>query len=177
MNPLELPLFVPVMLVVTVLAIVGAGPVVRATGARRAVAVALVLAAGVVVAATLTPQSSALVDGEAGSGACNMGRLWPAAPWTYLVFGEVLGNVLLFMPLGVALALVPASAARNWLLLAAIASPFLVEAAQLLLPAFDRACESADVIDNLLGLGIGLLLGWAADRSLGRRLSTPPSHT
>jgi hypothetical protein len=74
-----------------------------------------------------------------------------------------------------ALALVPASSARTRLLVAAIASPFVIEAAQLLLPALDRACESGDVIDNLLGLGMGLLAGWTADRALGHRLSAAAS--
>lgn len=173
MNPLELPLFVPVVIVVTVLALVGAGRVARATGARLTVAAALVVAAGVVVAATLTPQASALVYGETGTGACNLARLTPAAPWAYLVFGEALGNVLLFMPLGVTLALMPTSTVRHWLLLGAIASPFLVELAQLVTPMFDRACESADIIDNLLGLAVGFALGWTANRLLGGRLSRP----
>ncbi len=57
-------------------------------------------------------------------------------------------------------------------MIAAIALPFAIETIQLLLPVLDRACESADVVDNLtglvIGLGGGVVAGWLG-RSLGRR--------
>ena len=45
---------------------------------------------------------------------------------------------------------------------AAIALPFAIEATQLLVPLLGRGCESADVVDNLIGLAIGLAIGLVA---------------
>jgi glycopeptide antibiotics resistance protein len=78
----------------------------------------------------------------------------------------------MFIPLGVTIALVPRSRRKVVVLIAAIALPFAIETAQLLLPVLDRACESADVVDNLtglvVGLGGGVVAGWFA-RSRARR--------
>jgi hypothetical protein len=158
MNPLDLPWFVPVVLVVTAGAIAGAHRFAGPTGAARARFVLVIVAIGVVAAATLTPQASAF-RGELGSGTCDLTRLRPAGLDAYLRLGETLGNVLLFLPLGVVLALLPPSRTRTWLLGLAVSLPFLIEGLQLALPALDRACQGADVVDNLLGLGLGLALG------------------
>ena len=68
-------------------------------------------------------------------------------------------NVALFIPLGIAIGLVHVS--RPWaaLTFAAIALPFAIEAIQLVAPILDRGCQSADVVDNLTGLALGLLIG------------------
>jgi hypothetical protein len=158
MNPFELPLFVPALLVAIACAVAGADRVARATGASRLVGMLVIIAFGVVVAATLTPQASAF-QGGVGSGTCDMTRLQPADLPEYLRVGETLGNVLLFVPLGFMLALLPPSRVRTGLLALAIVLPFVVEGLQLSLPAVDRACQGADLVDNLLGLGIGLALG------------------
>jgi glycopeptide antibiotics resistance protein len=80
--------------------------------------------------------------------------------------GDALGNILMFIPLGVTISLVPGSRRKAAIVVAAIALPFAIETIQLLLPALDRACESADVVDNLTGLVIGLgggsVAGWLA---------------
>lgn len=170
MSFLGLPLFIPSTLVVAVVAAVASGSVARVIGARRAVGALLILSVGVVLAATLTPQGNALATGGLGFGSCNLERLRPAGPWTYLALGEALGNVLLFVPLGVSVALLPASRSKTWLLAGAIALPFVVEGIQLLVVVLNRACESADVIDNLLGLTLGLSIGWAVNRAGGGRL-------
>jgi hypothetical protein len=54
------------------------------------------------------------------------------------------------------------------LLAAAISLPFVIEAIQRQALVLNRSCQSADVVDNLAGLAIGLvigaLLGYAGSR-------------
>ncbi len=69
--------------------------------------------------------------------------------------GDVTGNILLFVPLGICVALLPASRARTILAVAAVAFPFAIEGTQMLVLALNRSCESADVVDNLSGLVLG----------------------
>jgi VanZ like family len=174
MNPLELPLFIPAVVAVTALALAGAGPLAHATGAGGVRCALVLIAFGVVAAATLTPQAPAF-EGVHGSGTCDVTRLRPADLDAYLEGGEALGNVLLFLPLGIALGLLPPSRTWTWLVALAIALPFVVEGLQMALPALDRACQAADVVDNLLGLGIGLALGAPAEWGVrrGRQRSHP----
>jgi hypothetical protein len=70
----------------------------------------------------------------------------------------------MFVPLRAAIGLVPRSRRKAAIVIAAIALPFGIETIQLLVPALDRACESADVVDNLTGLAIGLGGGVVAGR-------------
>ena len=70
----------------------------------------------------------------------------------------------MFIPLGAAIGLVPGSRRKAVLVTGAIALPFAIEATQLLVPWLDRACESADVVDNLMGLALGLVAGVIAGR-------------
>jgi VanZ family protein len=70
----------------------------------------------------------------------------------------------------VAIGLFPRSRRTAAVVIAAIALPFAIETIQLLLPVLDRACESADVVDNLTGLVLGLGGGVVAAR-LGRSLA------
>jgi glycopeptide antibiotics resistance protein len=79
----------------------------------------------------------------------------------------------MFIPLGATIGLVPRSRRMAVVLIAAIALPFAIETAQLLLPVLDRACESADVVDNLTGLFIGLSGGVVAGR-IGKSLPGRP---
>jgi len=52
----------------------------------------------------------------------------------------------------------------------AIALSFAIETTQLLVLWLDRACQSADVVDNLTGLAIGLAGGIVARRLAAGRL-------
>ena len=70
----------------------------------------------------------------------------------------------MFIPLGATIGLLPGSRRKAAIVIAAIALPFAIETTQLLAPALDRACESADVVDNLSGLAIGLVGGVVAGR-------------
>jgi hypothetical protein len=56
--------------------------------------------------------------------------------------------------------------------IAAVASPFVVEATQLLVTVLGRGCQTADIVDNLLGVAIGMAIGTGARLVLSRE-----SHT
>ena len=71
---------------------------------------------------------------------------------------EATANVVLFVPLGVAVALLPARLRMRAVIAAAFA-PVAIELIQAALPQMDRRCQAADVADNLLGLALGLALG------------------
>jgi hypothetical protein len=61
----------------------------------------------------------------------------------------------------VAIGLWPRSRIKVALIVGAVALPIVIETIQLVATALDRACQSADASDNLTGLAIGLVLGFA----------------
>ena len=138
----------------------------------RPVAWLMVLSLGVILAATMTPQWEALAFGARGPSSCDFSRAGLAPLRELLRFNDTSGNVLMFVPLGVTIGLLPRSRRTAAVVIAAIALPFAIETIQLLLPVLDRACESADVVDNLtglvVGLGGGVAAGWLV-RSMARR--------
>lgn len=154
-----LPWFLPGAAVSFILSLIASGVVGRALGMPRSLAWALVLSLGIILSATLTPLSEALAYGATGTASCDLSRVWLAPLGDYLGGREAGGNVLLFVPLGATIALIPRSRRRTAVFLGAILLPFAIETAQLLMPVLDRGCESADVVDNLAGLVLGLALG------------------
>jgi glycopeptide antibiotics resistance protein len=168
-----LPWLLPGTAIALIVSIVASGAVGRTLRVARPVAWLLILSMGVVLAATMTPQWEALAFGAQGSSSCDFSRIGPAPLSELLRFGDTSLNVLMFMPLGATIGLLPRSRRTAAVVIVAIALPFAIETAQLLLPVLDRACESADVVDNLTGLVLGLGGGVVArrlSRSLGRRL-------
>jgi glycopeptide antibiotics resistance protein len=166
-NPgesLDLPWLLPGVVISVVVSIAVSGAVGRALGVRRAVAWVMVLSLGIILAATLTPQLEALAFGARGSSSCDLSRLGLAPLDELLEPSEASLNVLMFIPLGATIGLLPHSRRKAAIVIAAIALPFAIETTQLLAPALDRACESADVVDNLTGLAIGLIGGVVAGR-------------
>jgi len=99
-----------------------------------------VLAVGAILLATLHPDETA--RGTA--------RLVPQWRFDFLL-GDALRNVILFLPLGVALAARPTAAGRA--LAAAAALSAAVELAQMVIPG--RAGSPVDVGTNALGAGLG----------------------
>jgi hypothetical protein len=80
--------------------------------------------------------------------------------------GQRLLNVVVFMPSGVLLVLVAARWRSAWLTvplgLAALAAySTLIELTQLVAARIDRACDVTDLIDNVTGAAIGVLIGIA----------------
>jgi glycopeptide antibiotics resistance protein len=124
----------------------------------------MILSLGIILAATMTPPSEALAFGAVGTGSCDFSRIGLAPLGELLEFNEMSLNVLLFAPLGASIAFIPRLRLKVVVLIAAIALPFAIEITQMLLLVLDRACESADVVDNLTGLAIGLVGGVVAGR-------------
>ena len=111
-----------------------------------------------IVAATLTPLHGDLNFAAVG-GTCDFSRMGLAPIRDLLRMGDTSLNVFLFMPLGIAIGLIGRSRPKAVVLAGAIALPFVIETTQLLVPALDRGCQSADVFDNLTGLAVGLIVG------------------
>lgn len=82
-----------------------------------------------------------------------IGRTFPAVTFEQM---EVVGNVLLFVPLGLAIALLLGSQ-RYLVLPIALITSFAIEAAQAVFLA-SRVPSTADVIANTVGACCGLLL-------------------
>lgn len=149
--------FVPGVLVTVVLTVglgrgvgvlLAAGPVLGS---------GLMLAIGVVLSATVTPGQDALSNGSAAPGSCDLTR-FGLPTWNQLtVASDVALNVLLFVPLGLAVGLLPASPARRPAVLLAYALPVAIEAVQFALPPLGRACQGGDIVDNVTGLTVGIL--------------------
>jgi hypothetical protein len=167
------PWFLPGAAASLAISLAVCGPIGRVLGAR-ARHLALLFGPGLVIAATLTPQREAVDLGATGTGTCDFGRITLASPAFYGGANDAGENVLMFVPIGVAVALMPRSRRTAALAAGALLLPFMIEAVQLQALALDRACESADVVDNLAGLAIGLAIGvalsgatWVTARSRG----------
>ena len=170
------PGFLPGLAVSIGVAVLASRPVARALGSGRVLAAALVISLGVVLAATLTPSPFGpqrhVARENLAQGyhpACDLSRIGPAPIAEYLTPDDTSLNVLLLVPLGATIGLLPSSRRKIAVLLLAAAVPFVVEATQLVVVPLDRACQSADVFDNLFGLALGLTAGGSAGWVLGRR--------
>lgn len=154
----------------------------RWIGSPRVVAWALITSTSVILAFTLTPLDAAY-RGESQLGPyCDFSRIGPAGIADVSRPSDALLNILLFIPLGFASALVPRSSRKASILAGAFVLPFVVEATQSAASPLGRGCESADVADNLTGLVVGLALGtlapWCANRvrSAAKNSSQEPPH-
>jgi len=129
------------------------------------------MSAGVILAGTMSPLDAGRGLDPSHPGSCDLSRIGLAPIEELLGPGDVLGNIVMFIPLGFAIALVPRSRRKAAVLAAAVALPFAIEATQLVVVSLGRACESADIVDNLTGLVIGLAAGAVVARfapTLGR---------
>lgn len=147
--------------------IAAGGHVSRLLGVRSVLGSAIILSLGIVLSATLTPQREAIEFGAVSAGTCDLTRIGLAPLARLRTLNDVSVNILLFVPLGTAIGLAPGSRRKVAVVIAAVALPFAIELTQLLAPVLDRACQSADVVDNLSGLVFGLAAGTVAGR-LGR---------
>lgn len=156
---LVLPLFLPGVAVAALLGLDVRHRLAARLGCSPVHAWILVVSLGIILAATLTPLRAALEQGATGPKACNMSRLWLAPLASYLRLGDIAGNVLMFIPLGLAVRLLPRSGARTRLLVGVFLLPVVIEVSQLAAGFLARACQAGDVVDNLAGAVIGILLG------------------
>jgi hypothetical protein len=157
----------PLLVVVLAAAVVLRDPLARRLRTDSRTAALLILGFGVVLAATLAPSRIPLLPATP-AGTCDLSRVGLAGWRSYVVFGTVMLNVLMFIPLGVVVGYVAPIRRRLGLVACAVGLPFAIEALQLAATPLGRACESADVSDNLAGLAIGLAIGVAAYWTLGR---------
>jgi glycopeptide antibiotics resistance protein len=163
-DPLGLPWLLPGVAISVVVSLVVSGAVGRTLRVPRSVAWVMVLSLGIIVSTTLTPQWEALAFGAQGASTCDLSRFGLAPLDELLTINATSLNILLFIPLGASIAFIPRSWPMVVVVAAAVALPFAIETTQLLLPVLDRGCQSADVVDNLTGLLIGLASGVAARR-------------
>ena len=134
---------------------------------RRSVAALVLLGFGLVISATLVPTGAAL-DGIPSDGVCDTSRLGIASIEELTSVNTSSLNVLLFVPLGFALGLLPRTRPAAIVAVAAASLTFVVEAIQLLLPVLGRGCQTADLVDNLMGLAIGVVIGLLARPLIAR---------
>jgi hypothetical protein len=163
---LAIPWLLPGLVVSLVVAFILDGPIERYFRTGPVLSWALVVSLGIIISATHTPAGDAIDSGASGLRVCDFSRVELAPIREILLFGDTGLNVLLFIPLGVTIGLMPRSRHKAVVIGAAVALPFAIEATQALVRSLDRACQSADVFDNLTGLAIGLVggmvVGWLA---------------
>ena len=116
---------------------------------------------GFVIAATLTPDAEA-VAGVVANGICDVSRVGLAPVESLTRVSSASLNVLLFIPLGLAVGLLPRTRSAAMVTVVAFSLTFVVETIQLLMTVLGRGCQTADLFDNLLGLAIGIALGTLA---------------
>ena len=160
MTPL--PWLLPGIVVSVIVGILFAIPLGRRLGARPVVAWGLVFSVGLIVSATLTPTYRPGDLGIEHPTSCSFARLGLAPLLDMRYEGDAALNILLFIPLGLAIAFLPRSRFKAIAIVAAIAFPFAIEYIQLIAAPLGRGCESDDVIDNLTGLVVGLVVGGVA---------------
>ncbi len=173
---LAIPWLLPGLVISLAVAFVLDGPIERYFRTGPVLSWALVVSLGIIVSATLTPSRDAIDSGASGLRVCDFSRVELAPIREILLFGDTGLNVLLFIPLGGddrPHAAIQAQGDRDP---AAVALPFAIEATQALVRSLDRGCESADVVDNLTGLAIGLVGGLVVRMGRGSG-GTPGSLT
>lgn len=155
------PLSAVALAVTVVLALILSRPVADRLGTRRAIGASLLFGFGLVLSATLVPTGLTLHE-SVGDASCDTTRIG-LAPIDELVRVSFTSlNVLLFIPLGAALGMLPRSRPKVVVTLVAIALPFVVEATQLSITVLGRGCQTADIFDNLTGLVLGIVIGTIA---------------
>jgi VanZ like family len=164
----NIPWLVPVTLVAIAVAFLVGERLARWLGTTRRVATTLVACWGLIVAATLTPTRSLLEFGIQGSGTCDFSRVRLPTLREWLTLADPSLNVVLFIPLGVAISCLPWSRRTAVVAVAALLSPIAIELVQLLVTGLGRGCQSSDVVDNLVGLAVGLVIGTVVGWLRGR---------
>ena len=166
------PWAVPAGLAAVVVAAALARPVARRTGQPPVVAWLVLASVGVIVGLTLTPSPDYPFPQS-----CDLDLIGPTFRDLFTLNDRSL-NVALFIPLGIAVVAIRTRSRLAWLLLAAAVAP-LIELTQLFAAPLRRTCQAIDVIDNELGLVIGIVvaaIAWWAWRRVARR-GPPGSET
>jgi len=136
-----------------------AAPLARLLSTTKPAAWVLLFSIGVIAAATLTPVRGPIGIDLSQVRPCDLERTWIASSADLGLITDVSLNITLFIPLGLAIALLPRSLRTLAVIAVAIALPFAIEGLQYLLPLLARGCQSGDVVDSLTGLVLGLASG------------------
>lgn len=79
--------------------------------------------------------------------------------WEQLfVISDVSLNVALFIPLGILIMFVKKY--KRFLIVGCFATPVLIELIQKFIEPLNRACQLSDVLANLIGLSLGVIIGY-----------------
>jgi hypothetical protein len=144
--------------------VLGSGALGRWLNVRRSIAWVLLFSVGVILSSTLSPLESGGAAPPDQARTCDLSRTWPAS-FSDVARGEdVAINILMFIPLGFAVGNAPLSRRKVLVLLAGMTLPIAIEALQLGVTTLDRACQGADVADNLTGLALGAACGFLLTR-------------
>jgi hypothetical protein len=151
------PLLVPGVAIALIVGVALAPWASARTGLSPLLAGMLVFAFGAIVAITLTPGSGEFF----GRSWCGGLRPPPRLGQLVSISSEHGLNVLLFVPLGILIGLIPR--ARPFAIAAVIAGsmPIVIEWIQYSVPRLDRICQTWDALENLMGLILGLVVGVA----------------
>lgn len=169
-----LPLLPFVLVGGLVLAVAVARPLGRWLASPWWVAFVLVAGLAAIVAITLTPVRfvPGAVDPASIVPEVIGGPLW-RWPWQWWPVADRTLNIVLFVPVGFAAALVGRRALRWGLVALALALPWIVEVTQYVVDWLNRDAQWQDVVDNTTGVVIGLVAGALVGRSSRTRAATP----
>jgi hypothetical protein len=154
-----LPWLLPGIAIALVVSIAASGQIARWLSVPRVASWVLIMSTGMILAVTVTPQRPEYASESLWVRSCDFSRIGPPAIAQVTGPSDELGNILMFIPLGFAIALAPWSSRKAVVLIGACALPFLIESTQFVVSPLRRACQSADVVDNLTGLLVGLAAG------------------
>ncbi|MGR2752792.1 VanZ family protein [Agromyces arachidis] len=143
----------------------------------RLAPVLLVLYVGLVLWATLGPVPWAGPSYQSRDGVLDLGSWLDAETWAMGTGTEFVLNVLMFVPLGVLLALTLRRLPVLWVTAVAVGLGVLIELAQI--PMVDRISDPRDVVANAGGALLGVLVarGVAALVALARRGETTQARS
>jgi VanZ like family len=164
----------PALALATSASLVAFRPLALLLRAPRPVVFLLLLSLGGIVALTLTPGEDAFSPYLVAE--CVVRIVRPIGFERVMNLGERGLNVVLFIPLGASLAALPRSRTKLGLIAVALVLPFVIEGLQYVVPALGRSCSTVDVIDNLTGLLVGLVIGLGV-RPLGALMSRAGRRT
>ena len=99
----DLPWFLPGLAITTVIALAVAGRVARRLRTESWIAFLLLMSVGAVLAATIPPDAGGFSGRPSAPGRCDFGRIGLAPLSQYLHLGDTSLNVILFVPLGLAM--------------------------------------------------------------------------
>jgi VanZ like protein len=160
-------LFWPGVVVTTVVAILLGGSVARRLRTVAPVGFLLLFGFGLIASATLTPSRDALRFGALGNPTCDLTRIGLVPLDALLHVRDPAFNVALYLPLGLAIGLLPGGRARRGLIAVGLLLSPVIELTQLAVRPLGRACQTSDMSDNLTGVVVGLFLGWLIAKAIG----------